>query len=240
MEHYFEHIQDYLDGLLTPEERRVFEQELQRNVALREETNHQRELHAIIGKHQRAAEGLPALQETLRQVSDNHFASRPALKKRRMITWLIPMAAAACLLVAFNFFGWFTTDFNQLPEMSLAVTRGNASDTDYEEAARAFNAADYDSSAELLAALVQRDTTVIRYRFFLGLSHIGQQDYHRAAAQLRPIADGPSVFADDARYFTAVALWHIGNEQQAANYAKQVTVSSPYYEKAEKLLRKLQ
>ncbi len=239
MDNYFEHIQDYLDDILSPEDRQLFEVELASNAELREETNHQRGLRQTLSKHLRANEGVPALLLTLQSASDNYFAESQPQKRSMVIRWLIPVVAAACLLLVFTIPGLWTVNYEALPEMSVSVARGADDENTSRLAAEAFNAKDYARSTELLQLLIAEDTTQIRGRYYLGLSYLGMKDYRQSAVVLRPVADGKAVYADDARYFLAVALWRLGEPDEALRYAERVTSQSGYHRKARKLVDRL-
>ncbi len=239
MDDFFEHIHDYLDGTLAPADRDRFEHELAQNDRLRAEMEYQRELSDTIGKHLVAAEGLPPLRQTLEQVGRRHFKGRKRSNRAIFIRWLIPVAAAACLLAVVDPFGWWATDFEALPHMAMQVSRGDSTAETAERAAALFNAGDYAGSTELLEALVAADTTVTRHRYFLGLNYVGLSDDANALRYLQPIADGPSVFADDARYFTALVLLRLGDHAKATHYAGAVPRGNAYYTKAQKLIRRL-
>ncbi|SFC59126.1 Tetratricopeptide repeat-containing protein [Parapedobacter composti] len=236
---FFEQIQDYLDGTLAVEERQAFEQQLKEDGALREELALQRELRDLITKHRAAEAGVSALEATLRQVRAAYEAEGPK-KKPGVIRLLLPaIAVAACLLAVFNYVGFFEPDFEQLPEMATSITRDGGADSTYQQAVSAFNEGDYQTSIRLLDGLVSDDTSVVRYRYYRGLSHLGLAQYRKAITDLKPIADGPSVFAGDASYFTAVAWWRLGDHDEALSYVERVTETSDYHKKAERLKKKL-
>lgn len=236
---FFEQIQDYLDRTLTADERLAFERQLETDKALREELALQRELRDIITKHQAAEAGVPALEATLRQARTAHEADVPR-KKPGVIRLLLPVvAAAACLLVVFNYLELFAPDFEQLPEMATSVTRDGGADSTYQQAASAFNSGNYQTSITLLDPLITDDTTIVRYRYYRGLSHLGQAQYRQALTDLEPIADGSSVFAGDACYFAAVAWWRLGHHDEALTYVERVAETSDYHKKAERLKKKL-
>ncbi len=236
MDNYFEQIQDYLDGTLPPEDRQRFEEELARNVDLQLETDRQRMLGETLRKRLVAEHDVPALRATLKDVSDQYFSDTVKKKRPTLIRWLIPLAAAACLLVVSNWLGWFATDYDALPRISVSATRGVDQEEGFREAAEAFNDANYARSSDLFGALAYQDTGTVRNRYYLGLSYFGSKDLEQAVGALTPVADGSSVFADDARYFLAVALWRLGKLDEALRYAEQVSPSSPYRKKAGKLV----
>ncbi|MFB2120425.1 tetratricopeptide repeat protein [Parapedobacter sp. 2B3] len=239
MDNFFESIQDYLDGALSPEEHQRFERELERNEPLLLETDNQRMLREVLGKQVAAAPMIPLLRNTLKEVSDRHFGSVRKKKKITVVRWLAPLAAAAVILVVVNFMGWFAADYDALPPMPSSVTRGAVDDSAVSQATEAYNVGDYLQSIGLFRQLMAADPTVARYPYYLGLSYIGNEDYQRAIEQLQAVADGKSVFAEDACYFTAVALWKLGKDKEALVYMRKVTEASEYYRKAEKLRNKL-
>jgi len=239
MDNYFEHIQEYLDGNLLPEDRQQFERELETNAALQSETDDQRMLRAALEKQLAAEATVPALRATLTEASDRHFGGALRKKKTSIIRWLGPLAAAAIILFVFNLRGWFMTDYEALPTMPTTVTRGTTGDRTFIQAAEAYHAENYSEAINLLQTLTAADTTVIRYRYYLGLSYLGKTDYPQAVEWLQPIADGRSVFAEDACYFTAVAFWRLNRLEEAQAYVARITKTSEYYQKAEKLHQKL-
>ncbi|GGG83377.1 hypothetical protein GCM10007415_15540 [Parapedobacter pyrenivorans] len=239
MDNYFEYIQDYLDGTLSPEEHRRFEHELEHNEALHSETAHQRTLRDTLEKQLAAIPMIPALKATLKKASNQHFGNKSKRKKITTLRWLAPVAVAASLLLVYNFLGWFATDYEALPDMPSSVMRGTVEENTILLAAEAYNAEDYTRSIDLLQTLMATDSATTRYSYYLGLSYIGKKDYGQAAERLQSVAEGTSVFADDARYFLAVALWRLGKIEEAVYQANRVSETSEYHGKAEKLRQKL-
>src|SRR3546814_654714 len=156
MANYFEQIQDYLDGALTAEEQQVFEHQLELDEALQKETDLQRELQETVMKHRQAEGALAALEPTLKQMGEQHFGAF-GRKKRGIIRYLIPIAAAACLLAVFNYLGFFAPNFERLPEMPTSITRDGGMDTVYQYVATAFNKGEYSMSIELLNTMVAKE-----------------------------------------------------------------------------------
>ncbi|MEC3879620.1 hypothetical protein [Parapedobacter sp. 10938] len=238
MANYFDQIQDYLDGALTAEDQQIFEQQLKLDQPLQKEVDLQRELQGVLKKHRQAEDALSALEPTLKQMGAQHF-DVPRAKKRGIIRYLIPLAAAACLLAVFNYMEFFVPHFENLPEMPTSVTRAGGVDTVYQQAAMAFNAGEYSRSIDLLNPMIQEDSTVVRYRFYRGLSYLGQAKYQRALTDLKSVAEGTSVFVDGACYFAAVALWKLDNKNAAQAYAIRVREGSTHHQKAVKLQKRL-
>lgn len=234
MQNYFEHIFDYLDGTLPPEEKHLFEAELQVNQDLRKETARQRDLQAILRKQIRAEDKIIPLNSTLTEVGDAYFKKKDRV---RILRWLLPVTVAACLLVVFRF--WSDPAFEKLPGMPSATQRGDRGDATYEQAVKAYNEGDYPASILHLSALAAAEEPPARYTYYLGLSYLGKKEYAAAARELREVAEGKSVFAPDACYFLGVAFWKTKQNVEAGAYLERVPQSSSYYEKAQKLNKRL-
>jgi len=244
MEKYFDQIQDYIENLLSPAEREAFEQALQQDAGLREETALQQQLHPIICQRVQAAPGEAQLRQTLANNRDLfHTASTEAKTEPRVFQlkrWAIGVAVAACLLIVFNFFGLFAPNLTQLPTLSTETVRGTEQVSTLNQGIEAFNQAQYTTSAGIFSALWTQDTTQVRMQYYLGLSYLGGQDYTQAIQTLQPLAEGTSIYVDDAAYFTAVAAWKNNNTAKGLRFARQVSEASDYYDRAQKLIKKME
>ena len=186
---------------------------------------------------------LKETEQAFRSASMEEPADRPASKTVN-IRRLIPLLAAACVLVAgtlFFFPGKDADPFYELPNMRSEVVRGDASTADqrYEEAARSYNEGQYARSSELLQALVDEQPEVLQYQYYLGLSLLGEEHYTLAAAWLEPLAEAESVFRDESTYYLAVALYQNEDLDEARRRAEAIPTTSNEYQNAQKLLNKM-
>jgi tetratricopeptide (TPR) repeat protein len=236
MENYAEKIQDYIDGLLSEEEKAGFEIELLKNPTLAEEVALMRNLQHVITKHIHAENDATALKSTLSGLSKEYFVSdkKPA-KVVLLSRWLVPLAVAASMVLFFVVRPFYTQP--AFPIMNSTVDRGQATVDRkiYEKAVTAFNAKDYENSYPILKKLHSTDPLNSDISYYMGLSSLGMKIYERAISELQPLAEGKSVYKEDAAYFTAYAYGKMGNEASAAKFARQVSPTSAYYEKAQKL-----
>jgi len=234
MQNYFENIFDYLDGTLPPEDKQLFEAELQANEDLRNETARQRDLQAILRKQIAAEDKIIPLNTTLSKVGNTYFKKKDRV---RILRWLLPVAVAACLLLVFRF--WSDPGFEKLPDMPSATQRGDREEATYDQAVKTYNEGDYPASIRHLSVLAPAEEPPARYTYYLGLSYLGNKEYAADARELREVAEGKSVFAPDACYFLGVALWKTDQDTEAGTYLERVPRSSSYYEKAQKLNKQL-
>ncbi len=240
MEHYFNKIQDYIDGLLSEEERKEFEKQLTIDTALREETLLRQELNNTIQKHLQSEQRLGEMTETLEQLKQAHFYKKNivSLNKRK---WLYTISAAAGMMLILFLSGIFnSTQFDRLPELTTSVTRSNAAAGAQQEAIDAFNRQEYNTSAAIWEKqrTEEKDSNATTI-YYLGLSYIGQKQYNMAIPLLEQIAGGPSVYKEEAAYFAGFAYYKTDHSSQSAYWLKQVGPKSPYHKKARKLLNKM-
>lgn len=248
MENYFSQIQDYLDGLLSEEERQLFEKELLINKELREEIALQRKINDTIRNRIEAQEGLTALKSTLDKTQKQYFESASSaddviVPSRNVFSfkkWGIAIGVAACLLISLNFLGIFNTGLHNVPSLPAEVTRNSDDQVLLTNAITSFNQKDFKKSIPLFSELTSAHPTSTRFQYYLALSYIGDKRWSDAMDTAIPVADGTSLYKDDAAYFTALAAWELNNESLALNYAKKVSKSSEYYGKAQRIIKKIQ
>jgi len=240
MEKYWAQIQDYIDGLLTAEEKQAFEQELANNRELQEELALQQRLNAVISKQLAGEQETQALKETLQQLTQQYFVQKQPAKVVSFKKAWIALAAAACIAIAVVTTGIFTSpNYEALPEMTTTTTRGTDTDSLYNEAVNAYAKKEYPLAINALNQLMQTDSANAAVRYYLGLSLIGEKTYQRAASILETVANGPSVYKEDAAYFAGLAYYKTGDRVNATQFLQQVPAGSSYYKKAQKLLAKL-
>ncbi len=240
MENYFDKIHEYIDGLLNDEEKHRFEQELAVNPLLAKELELQQHMSKVITRHVHAEEGAERLKKSLdplgKEYFNDHSGSGKGIKLSR---WIIPVTIAASIALLFLIKVVYHGASQQLPKMNAVVTRGATPEKEtHNKAVDAFNNENYQLSHSLLESLHQAEPANAEFSYYLGLSSFGQEQYERAAIELKPIADGVSVYKEDAAYFTAYAYSKTGHKEQAVIYAGRVSKKSVYYEKALELIKK--
>jgi len=229
-------IQDYIDRVLSAEDQDAFDNLWETDSSFQEEVGLQQELHAVLRKRLLADDG--PLRQTLGDAEKSFRTEKGKIWVWRR--WIIPIAAAACLLILGRLF-LFPGSYYQLPEMLSEIVRGdiNSEKNQYEQAVRAFNEKDYVESTKILKQLLSEDSSVLQYQYYLGLSLIGEKKFEEATQYLLPLADGESVFQHEANYYVAVAYIEGGQEEKAKQRLEMIGTSSKIYDKAQKLLKKL-
>lgn len=225
---YEEKIERYLKGEMTDREATTFEEELQKNDALRKSITEQAlAIHAIRNYARQEDE---RMLKTMQNMSEKDFISQLKQKvtgrspKKKHLSWTIyTTAAAACisgviyLHARHNFYNGIKAELEQVQSSIQSsthdVVRGKQAD----------------------ASDIQKFQKISTY--------ILQKDYTSAITQLESI-----VKEGDSNYYYQDACWQLSlcyllnkNEQKAITLLQQIATDKQYHaEKAIKLLKKLQ
>lgn len=230
-------IQDYLDGLLSGEELKAFERQMETDDDLRNLVSLHREVQSILSK--REQEETKAFKVTLMRAAKEFRDGQQSSSGITLIR-ILPWLAAACVLIVFAISIFDKKEeLYQLPVLQSEIVRGETENEKYEQAVVLFNTGKYLDSRILLADLTKEDSTVVQYRYYEALTFVGTEQWAGAISRLQPIAEGTSVFADEAKYYLAVVYIKDGNPDKAKPLLAQIPQTGKLGEKAGKLLKTL-
>jgi len=237
-------IQDYIDRMpLGAEDRRAFDALWGADETFRADIRLRTEVQRSLSR--RLAADADALRHNLLAAERRHRGRTAGSRVFTMAAWkkwAIPVAAAACLLVVGRLFLFAPAERYELPKMRSEVVRGDADGVTavYEDAVKAFNNKEYASATAVLRQLSGREPDILQYRYYLGLSLMGERKFEDAAEQLLPLADGESIFRPEANYYLAVAYHELGRPKDAKTRLESIDRKAKVYERAQKLLKNLE
>jgi len=237
MEHLADKIQDYIEGQLQGEELLEFEQHMQQDTDFRNLVHLQSEVHEIINRR------LSSNEEDLRETLFHAETEVRVIEQRSIFSGFKPfftIVTAACVLL-FGYLFFFNTNntLYELPAMQSEIVRGQESNIQYEEAVKLFNEKSYTRSREILNSLIASEPDIVQYQYYAALTYLGEENWSESRDKLTPIAEGLSIFKDEAKYYLAVSLEKLGNKAEAITILKSIPTQGQLGEKAEKLLNKL-
>ncbi len=231
-------IQDYIDEVISPEDKLKFDNLLASDEEFKREVSFQMEIRTLLNR--RISSNEPALRETLTEVS-KEYRGKEGAKVIPWKKWLIPVTIAACFILVGRWLFMPDTQIYNLPEMRSEIVRGeeNAELSRYEEAVKAFNNKDYKTSTVVLKDLVNQFPSTIQYQYYLGLSELGAKNYSEAVAVLESLTKGTSVFATDAKYYLGISYYELKSYDQAKAILNEIPENHDLFEEAQKLLEKM-
>ncbi len=233
-----EKIQDYIDGLLQGEELLAFEQELATDPQLSEQLNLHREVQSILAR--RMSSDADELRNNLHEAATAHRRSEGNNKSKSLYRILVPILAAACVLVVFKFFSGTSSTLYQLPIMESEIVRGAGEAGKYEDAVRHFNNQSFDQARDILDQLINSDPLNVQYKYYHALTYYGEENWGESIAKLEAIAEGESVFAREATYYLAAAYTKENKNEKAILLLQHIKSDDELGRKANKLLKELQ
>jgi tetratricopeptide (TPR) repeat protein len=236
-------IDRYLRKEMEPEEQEAFEDVLNKDEALQLEVSLQRD--AISGINLFGAE---SLKKQLQEIDDQQSPNLPSSRGRPLYIWLAVAASATVILLvtvlllntASSPQELYTAYYEPYPNVVDPVERSEELPTDPAgQAMYYYERGDFEEAITLFNQEQLIDDQA--YRFYLGVSYLGNQQLDLAEKTLAPLLE------DEQGAFYEAALWYTGlsnlangePEQAKSKLEKVVGVEGEFSNEAQELLNKL-
>ncbi|MEJ8818008.1 hypothetical protein [Lacibacter sp. H407] len=237
MTYTYSDIDAYLNGELTAEEQQRFEEELRSNKQLQEQVNAYRLLNSTVGKHQQAEQTLPELKQILDPLTHQYFKREKAKVFTMKRTMYMLAAAASVVLILMLALPGTSPDGYSIDNMPGAIVRGT--EDEKAKAAQLFNNKQYAEAAMAFTKLKVTAPADATVDFYLGISLLKTEQYPEALPLFETLANGTSVYAEDANFFAALSAYHLQQNDKAKQYAEKVKEGSRYWKNAKAIKKKL-
>lgn len=238
MNYSYSDIDAYLNGELNAEEQQQFEQELRSNKQLQEQVNAYRLLNSTVGKHQQAEQTLPELKQILDPLTHQYFKKEKTKVFTMKRTMYMLAAAASVVLILLLALPGASPDGYTVDDMPGAIVRG--AEDEKAKAAQLFNNKQYAEAATAFAKLRTAAPADATVDFYLGISLLKTGKYAEALPLFETLANGTSVYAEDAHFFAALSAYHLQQSDKAKQYAAKVKEGSRYWKNAKAVLKKIE
>ncbi len=236
MTYTYSDIDAYLNGELNAEEQQQFEQELRSNTQLQAQVNAYRLLNGTVGKHQQAEQTLPQLKQILDPLTHQYFKKEKAKVFTMKRTMYMLAAAASIVLILLVALPGTSPDNYSFDAMPGAIVRG--AENDKARAAQLFNNEQYADAAKAFQELKTTTPADAAVDFYLGISLLKTEQYAEALPLFESLANGTSVYAEDANFFAALSAYHLQQNEKAKQYAAKVKEGSRYWKNAKTIIKK--
>jgi tetratricopeptide (TPR) repeat protein len=231
--------ESYLNNEMSQTEKEQFEQKLNSDNQFRESFNLYKETTAML--ENKFDSKTIDFKENLKSISKSHFSESKEDKSRVINFKPFYYAVAASVVLAFG--TWFMMqgnpeygDFNQ-HENAYFTERGSII-KNLRLAQNAFNEKNYKAAIENFE-IVLKDYDKPEVRFFYGISLLEENRYSEAETNFITIQNGTSVYKDKATWYLALSKLKQNQFDECKDYIKQIPEDAEDYEKAQKLLNKL-
>ena len=237
MTYTYSDIDAYLNGELNAEEQQRFEEELRSNTQLQEQVNAYRLLNSTVGKNQQAEQTLPQLKQILDPLTHQYFKQQKAKVFTMKRTMYMLAAAASVVLILMLALPGTSPDGYSIDNMPGAIVRGT--EDEKAKAAQLFNNKQYAEAATAFAKLKATAPADATVDFYLGISLLKTEQYVDAMPLFETLANGTSVYAEDANFFAALSAYHLQQNEKAKQYVEKVKEGSRYWKNAKAIKRKI-
>jgi tetratricopeptide (TPR) repeat protein len=224
---------------MSQEEQLEFENQLQNDDDIRQKFEIYKETNAFL-KTKFSYETL-AFKQNLEAISKEHFAEKEH-KKTNVIAFK-PWQYAVAASIAILFGTWFYMQNNipqygdySTPETAMFVER-SVGDVNLKEAQNAFNTKEYKKAVASFEKVTDLKSPELQY--FYAISLIETNNYLKAEILLKNIKSGTSVYKDKATWYLALSNLKQKKLEKCISYLKQLPADAEDYDKAQKLLKKI-
>ena len=239
---YSKKIDQYFNKELNEAERAAFEKQLTEDQALAQAFAQRKQMEDFLA----VRPGREQLKAQAADLGAEFFASSPKQSARRVsirrnLYWISGAAAAAILLLLF-LPRWLNSpptyaQFAEHRPLSLQE-RGNDGQN-LGPIETAFNQGDYATAQELLGQYLQQQPTDLQAQLYASITALELGQAEKAISQLRPISEGTSAYRSSAQWYLALAYLQQANYAQCRNSLQQIPAQNYWYNKAQRLLKKL-
>ncbi len=238
-------IEKYLDGQMSAEERAAFEKNISEDPVLKEELQLHQEMRLFLAKR----EGRLQLEQQLQQIGAEYFPQHSSQtgKSRGKLTpvfrryWAIMAVAASFALLVTAYFLFRTPLYDQFaihPPLALVEKSATQEQLQY-EAETAFNSQHYKQAEALLEQLLQNHPDDDLTRIYLGIAKMEVGKMPQARELFTQVASEDPAIRDFAQWNLVLSYLKTGDKERCRELASRFSPDSPYFEKAQKLLKKL-
>lgn len=237
--------EDYMSNSLSKSEHEAFEKRLRTEASFREAFELYKDTSAFL-KHKFSNEQeREALKSNLSKISKTQESNKTTSSKKtkKLHPWKLAIAASLLVIVGVFYSQWFFStaqyqDFADHPEISLTV-RGHNQPLKM-EAEKAFNTQNFKEAIPLFKSILNQEPASKEIQIYLAISLIEQDKFAEADAILESLLETPSAYSNQVRWYTALSKLKQENYTEAKTYLEQIPEYAEEFDKAQKVLDKLE
>jgi tetratricopeptide (TPR) repeat protein len=224
---------------MSQEEKLEFENQLQNDADIKQKFEIYKETNQFLAT--KFSQQTLDFKKNLDAIAKEHFAEKEH-KKTKVIAfkpWQYAVAASIAILFGTWFMMQENSDYSEFYQHENAnlVERGSII-KNLKAAQEAFNAKNYKVAIENFE-IVLKDYDKPEVRFLYGISLLEENRFADAEATFTKLQSGTSIYKDKATYNLALSKLKQKQLVECKMYLKQIPEDAEDYEKAQKLLKKI-
>ena len=229
--------ESYLNNEMSLAEKELFEQKLNSDKKFRESFNLYKETTQFL-EHKFSNETID-FKENLKKISKNHFSQKKEPKVIAFKPWVYSVAASIVFVLGFWFMMQGNSDYSEFYQHESAnFTERGSIIQNLRLAQDAFNKKNYKTAIENFE-IVLKSYDKPEVRFFYGISLLEENKVDEAINTFSNLQNGKSIYKDKAIWYLALSNLKLNKLEECKNYINQIPEDAEDYEKAQKLLKKI-
>ncbi|MBT8244942.1 MAG: hypothetical protein HKP48_02675 [Winogradskyella sp.] len=237
--------ENYLSKSLSDEEVLAFEKKLNSDAEFKEAFETYKELSGFLEQHLDENHTSKEFEVNLNKISTNYFEknNKNQLRNTSRIfrTGQLAIAAAVVIFLGIFIFNRFSTtgyeDYSNHGVISLSV-RGVVSDA-AAKAQNAFNNKDFEAAEIYFDDILKVKPDDIEVKLYKAISQIEQDKFKEADAALTKMVNGKTAYKNEAIWYAALSKLKQKDSEATIELLKTLPEDAIHYQKAQKLIDKL-
>ncbi|WP_299116157.1 tol-pal system YbgF family protein [uncultured Winogradskyella sp.] len=238
--------ENYISKSLSDEEVLAFEEKLSSDSEFKKDFETYKELTEFLEYSYDEEKAAKEFEANLKTISNNYFEKQehqvqPLKKSRTFKISQLAIAATVVVLLGLFIFNRFSApgyeDYSEHGVISLSV-RGNVEDVVI-KAQNAFNEKNYKDAEVHFSEILKTYSDNEEVKLYKAISQIEQDKFEEAEAILKQIASGKSAYKSEALWYAALSKLKQKDNKACIELLKSLSEDTIHYEKAQKLIDKL-
>ena len=234
-------INRYVDGELTQEELKIFEEQMSQDAKLKSEVALYKEVNESLKENLFMDHEALALRDTIEEMRDEYFKPKAKVISFNEIRFWVASAAAIILVVMLVWAPWRQDLFKQYAsaDMPAVAERGNETDSLLKKATVDFNDKNFSGSIPIFETILKADSANSYVHFYYAIALLQSDDLERSRNELLQLYNGTSLFKYDAAFYMALSYLKEKDKDHCKEWLNKIPADASVYEKAQKLKDKL-
>ncbi len=232
---------DYLNGTLSVNDKKAFEEQLKVEAEFNESFLNYKELSGFLENKFENEQSSQAFEENLKSISNTHF-NKDEVKEKviKFKPWQYAIAASVAILFGVFIFSGDSATYNDFSNHnSISLTVRGENDVLLSKAEKAFNEKDFENANLYFDQILDADHGNIEIQLYKAISLIEINKFNTAYKLLANISEGASVFKYKAMWYMALGKLKQEDYNACERILNKIPEEADEYNKAKKLLRKL-
>lgn len=240
----YDMINRYLDGEMSTDEIKTFEEQMQEDTDLKNEVNLLRDVNETLKIKLHPHENETALRSTMQEMRDGYFSGKTSARvvSFRLTKWVAAAAAVLIMIITLTVWQPWQKDLYSeyaATEMPAVTERGAPADLQLKQATEHFNNKNFSAAIPIFKAILKDDpqNSYLQYYYAVALLHNGEIENARKG--LTALYNGTSLFRYDAAFYMALSYLKEKNRPLCKDWLNKIPAGAGVYNKAQELLKKL-